>query len=152
MTVNHDEQDALDVFWQVLRYPNTDRIWLLQQFAEVELLRPSEWDYYAVRQGGPGLKLTADGCFGCRKDDRKYYWHHVIQVQHGGSNAPRNLVPLCAWCHKRVHPWLEEPTTAESRSGWTMVGHITDKAFAMLERIWGKRERERQGGRRGEQE
>src|SRR5271157_5851131 len=33
--------------------------------------------------------------------------HHVIQVQNGGHNHRRNLVPLCHSCHAEIHPWLK---------------------------------------------
>lgn len=29
--------------------------------------------------------------------------HHIIQVQHGGSDAPDNLITLCKECHKDRH-------------------------------------------------
>ncbi len=33
--------------------------------------------------------------------------HHVIQIQHGGRNDKRNLVPICNDCHCKIHPWME---------------------------------------------
>jgi hypothetical protein len=33
--------------------------------------------------------------------------HHIIQVQHGGGNDNRNIVPLCDGCHAEVHPWMD---------------------------------------------
>lgn len=33
--------------------------------------------------------------------------HHVIQIQNGGLNINRNIVPLCCDCHAEVHPWLK---------------------------------------------
>jgi 5-methylcytosine-specific restriction endonuclease McrA len=44
--------------------------------------------------------------------------HHVIQVQHGGGNDDRNIVPLCEGCHAEVHPWMdasEHPIVIEAR-------------------------------------
>lgn len=29
--------------------------------------------------------------------------HHVLEVQHGGSDEPENLQTLCTGCHKMVH-------------------------------------------------
>ena len=29
--------------------------------------------------------------------------HHVLEVQHGGSDDPENLQTLCTGCHKMVH-------------------------------------------------
>lgn len=78
--------------------------------------------------------LTADKCFTCRSGERHLYWHHVLQVQHGGSNHPRNFVRICALCHKRVHPWLPMPDTMENRRGWVLIGdymrHVTDAVAA----------------------
>lgn len=33
--------------------------------------------------------------------------HHVIQIQNGGRNEKKNLVPLCDGCHGQIHPWLD---------------------------------------------
>jgi 5-methylcytosine-specific restriction endonuclease McrA len=35
--------------------------------------------------------------------------HHVIQIQHGGSNEGGNIVMICDWCHVEVHPWMQPP-------------------------------------------
>ena len=36
-------------------------------------------------------------------------WHHVIQLNHGGRNTRKNLVPICRECHRIIHPWLQPP-------------------------------------------
>jgi len=36
--------------------------------------------------------------------------HHIIQVQHGGGNDCRNIVPICDGCHAEVHPWMDAST------------------------------------------
>jgi hypothetical protein len=44
--------------------------------------------------------------------------HHIIQVQHGGGNDDRNIVPLCDGCHAEVHPWMDasaHPIVMEAR-------------------------------------
>ncbi len=43
--------------------------------------------------------------------------HHIIELQHGGTNAKRNVIPICRGCHAEVHPWMKKseqphPTTA----------------------------------------
>jgi 5-methylcytosine-specific restriction endonuclease McrA len=35
--------------------------------------------------------------------------HHIIQLQHGGSNRKANLVRICEWCHAAIHPWMTAP-------------------------------------------
>lgn len=48
-------------------------------------------------------------CFVCQ--DLASVRHHVIQLQHGGLTVPKNLVPLCNYCHAEIHPWLKEERT-----------------------------------------
>ena len=48
------------------------------------------------------IKGTSGGiCFVCGGEAR--HRHHLIQIQHGGSNTQRNHVPLCKRCHSDVH-------------------------------------------------
>ena len=35
------------------------------------------------------------------------FTHHIVQLQHGGWNHPRNLVRICRACHAAIHPWLQ---------------------------------------------
>lgn len=42
-------------------------------------------------------------CCGEEADSR----HHIIELQYGGSNSPKNIVPICSKCHSKVHPWLK---------------------------------------------
>lgn len=134
------EVAVLDAFWDRVR-ADMDRLDLLMEMASIRLERPSDWDERSIRQAMAGVRmtLTADGCFACRSRDRWLYWHHVIQVQHGGSNYPRNLVALCHRCHRVVHPWLPEPTSLENRFGWTslkdLAGRVVDKLVARWE-VW----------------
>jgi hypothetical protein len=120
------EQAWLDVLDQVVRNGG-DRMDMLRRLADVRLAVPSEDDYLAVRYEprGVSMMLTADQCFACLNSERWLYWHHVIQVQHGGSNTPRNLVRLCHDCHRRVHPWLPIGTSVENRFGWTSIGDLS---------------------------
>lgn len=32
-----------------------------------------------------------------------HHRHHVLNIQHGGGNSRRNIVPLCKPCHHAVH-------------------------------------------------
>lgn len=47
-------------------------------------------------------------CWVCEQP-RRLRWHHVIQLQHGGSNHPRNRVPICDEDHAYIHPHLPIP-------------------------------------------
>lgn len=46
-------------------------------------------------------------------------WHHIVQLQHGGTNGPKNLTKVCRPCHAVIHPHLpmteEDPITAARR-------------------------------------
>lgn len=59
-----------------------------------------EWRGHA----GDGT-CAACGRFGARA------WHHIVQLQYGGTNSPKNLVRVCRPCHAVIHPHM--PMTAE---------------------------------------
>jgi 5-methylcytosine-specific restriction endonuclease McrA len=114
------EDRVLDWFWTMAR-SDCDRRWLLRVVADrVVIGRKVTWNRRDVRRehrakcGGEygdsaAVKLTyADGCFSCGRGD-ELAPHHIIQIQHGGSNTLRNRVPLCPTCHRTVHPWMTEP-------------------------------------------
>ena len=46
-------------------------------------------------------------CFVCGHDPD--HRHHIVQIQHGGTNGAANLVWLCRPCHERIHPWMVKP-------------------------------------------
>lgn len=119
------EEQVLAYFWTAVA-EDVDRLALLQQLAVVAIDRPSEWDRDDVRAGmaGTTLRLTADHCFVCLNAGWLLSWHHIIQVQHGGSNDARNFVRVCGWCHQRIHPWLHAPTSTDRRNGWTWIGDM----------------------------
>jgi hypothetical protein len=52
------------------------------------------------------LNVFRKDCFVCRSlcDHR----HHVISLKQGGTNAKKNVVPLCLLCHMKIHPWLAD--------------------------------------------
>lgn len=138
----YSEEEWLDVLYLAVRNGN-DRLGMLRKLANVRLLRPRAESYDAIRASiwGVTFNLRVEQCFGCFTSARFLYWHHVIQVQNGGSNAPRNIVRLCHRCHRDVHPWLEAPTAREVRTPWMtmqdlgrlMVGKIAEAIRRRLE-------------------
>lgn len=107
-----DEAAALDQFYAEAHAG--DRLGTLRRFAEIAIVRPPDWDYRAVREEAARHALSASACYGCRLAVTPLHWHHVIQIQHGGSNYLRNRTALCPICHGKVHPWL----VPETRGTW----------------------------------
>lgn len=141
-TLPIDEVTALTEFWRAAWRDGANRLELVRAFAEIAILRPAEWDYAAVRAQAKvaaaraevdvtSRKLSAAaGCFVCRGDSAQ--WHHVIQIQFGGSNSVRNFVPLCVRCHGAIHPWLSMPRAGE----WH---HLTECMGDLVETIENRR-------------
>lgn len=124
---------ALDEFWAASRDEATDRLKLLRAFAEIAIVRPASWDQRSVRAHAGDHTLAANGCFACGAR-RGCAWHHVIQIQHGGSNYLRNLVSVCEACHLEIHPWLREgQVTLRTVAGFTQVSECAESALRLLE-------------------
>jgi HNH endonuclease len=106
------EERILDYFWLMFR-KGADRLDLLQQLTVIIVARPPSWNRKEVRReheaGNATIRLEKRCCFACQRGHQRLYFHHVLEVQNGGSNQARNLVPLCFTCHKVLHPWLKEP-------------------------------------------
>jgi 5-methylcytosine-specific restriction endonuclease McrA len=51
------------------------------------------------------LKLP---CFICGSN-KTVVRHHMIQVQHGGTNINKNIITVCESCHEGIHPWMRKP-------------------------------------------
>lgn len=118
------EETALNDFWAAAAVPGADRLALLKAIAEIAVVRPKDWDFEAERANADKHSLWADQCFACRQFVA-IAWHHIIQLQHGGSNYARNRVALCGTCHATVHPWLVG--TPVRGSGWTRVGVLAER-------------------------
>lgn len=123
------EPAALDEFY---KQAETDQLGALKRFAEIAITRPAEWDYAAIReQAGESRRHFHDGiCYGCRRHERMLVSHHVIQIQHGGSNYARNRVDICEQCHAAVHPWLTAPP--REKSGWFRIGNLASTVSEMV--------------------
>jgi len=46
-------------------------------------------------------------CFVC-KNRRARYNHHIIALINGGYDSSINRIPICHWCHIKIHPWMQE--------------------------------------------
>lgn len=114
-TLDLTEEYALDTFWQRVR-EGADKLEMLRAFAEIAILRPEDWDYEGGRAHAHEHHLSHHGCFVCQANG-VIDWHHVIQIQFGGSNYFRNRVPLCDACHRAVHPWL--PQSGRHLPSWS---------------------------------
>lgn len=134
------EPAALDEFY---RQAEADRLSALRRFAEIAIARPEGWDVAAIRAAAaadPSVVSRAKTCFACRRD-RPLVSHHVIQIQHGGSNYLRNRVDICDECHAAIHPWVTVQT--RESSGWSRLGNAAEAVRAMVEAIRRKREADR---------
>lgn len=135
------EANYLDLIWDVRRYSQAERLEALKWLAQVVIERGPTWDYAAVRADPTPPALHDEACFVCTVTDMRTYRHHVIQVQHGGSNSRRNVVTLCHACHKKIHPWLDPSTSYERRGGFTKVGHMIERMIDHLARLFEARKR-----------
>lgn len=128
------EESILAYFWEMVR-EDADRLALLEQLATVAVQRPDDWSPEAIRQEHDAAKYDggqAERCFCCRTGDRRLYWHHVIAIQHGGSNSGHNTVPVCLRCHGTVHPWLNANKPDRKRGGWSSVADLMAEAGQLL--------------------
>lgn len=135
------EASALDFFWLTHRQ-GADVLPLLLLMSRVVIARPADWDPAAIRrehESGKswGARLDRSQCFACEERNRRRYLHHLIEVQHGGSNHWRNQVPLCFPCHQYLHPWLtDEP-----------ADHASATVFQSFAQVMGNKVRLRDGRR-----
>lgn len=112
------ETKALDRFWRQIYRPlqknertSVRRLALLKKFAHVVVAevspeaRAKQRLAFQRRKRNPKF-VGAGSCWCCVQTVEDREEHHVIQIQHGGTNAVRNRVSICGGCHAQVHPWL----------------------------------------------
>jgi 5-methylcytosine-specific restriction endonuclease McrA len=80
---------------------------LLRSAAAINLYENPQWNRNKVvreyfNQTGPYAEMSAKPCFLCGVAAHNHR-HHIVQIQHGGHNAPRNIVLLCRECHRDIH-------------------------------------------------
>lgn len=129
-TLSMSEAEILNVFWRSANEPGANKLQLLRAFTEIAIVRPADWNISEIRAEAHKHMLSASECFVCRGEYSD--WHHVIQIQFGGSNYVRNRVPLCGKCHSDVHPWLPR---VERRSGFVHLSGCTPREFAKLHKV-----------------
>ena len=103
---------ALNEFWwHVSQDLRTDiRYEWLRKLAALRVRPVDGWSYWRERKAWGKSKrkrirkIQRNTCFLCQT--RAECEHHIIQAQHGGTNAKRNRVFLCKTCHQRIHPWM----------------------------------------------
>lgn len=122
------EHEALAEFWRAAGRDDADRLALLRTFAEIAIVRGPDWDPARIRAHAKDHRLSSDRCFVCRSNELAD-WHHVIQIQHGGSNYLRNRVALCRTCHAAVHPWL---SSSRPLTGWTPLAECGGEVQAVM--------------------
>ncbi len=131
------ETDALNYFWLMMR-DGAKPLTVLGWMSKVVIQRPPEWDRAKIRAehelglGKFGARIRKTDCYGCQANDRNLYFHHIIEVQNGGSNAPRNTVPLCFACHKVLHPWLTVEPKPKRGGGFIPLQTIMSDMFARM--------------------
>lgn len=75
--------------------------------------RISEVEWYKRRR--VRRHRTNKLCFVCKKR-RARYFHHIIQLIHGGYDNSLNRIPICHWCHVKIHPWMQEQERIKNES------------------------------------
>ena len=107
--------EETDAFWKAAETGQNRRD-LLKKYAGVRVFAKKGW-YRERRAKSLKMPLAKTRCFVCGAEAS--HRHHIIQLQHGGSNNPRNMVWLCAFHHADVHPWLRAPELGPDTSFWT---------------------------------
>lgn len=97
-----------------------DKLATLVVWADLRPARRTVRCQYAVRREHNHQRLTATWkgkpCFVC--SELASQEHHIIQVQHGGTNRRDNKVRVCTSCHGKIHPFLKPISTD------VPVGHV----------------------------
>jgi len=128
----HIEAVLLELFWWYVNEHKGERLELLKILAAQPVIRSADWSTAHVREQAErttAKMATDDGCFSCGTRERHLYAHHVIQVQHGGSNHPKNRIAICYRCHAAIHPWLPADRKGEQRGGeWWSLADVVQNA------------------------
>lgn len=86
-----------------------DRINLLKKWAGIRVRRRGMRTLADLRAASNRMKPPRDSvgqCWACQRK-RQLFKHHIIQLQHGGTNWHLNIVKICDECHCLIHPWMK---------------------------------------------
>ncbi len=82
---------------------------VLQHYAELRVLYKKGMTNAEARdkflKQKKAKKLFTKLCFSC--GEQCQHRHHVIQIQNGGRNDGKNVIPICISCHEEIHPWMK---------------------------------------------
>lgn len=101
-------RELLNRFWSRVR-SGEQRLGLLREYAAIVV--GSQTAETKQKRRGRFARSHRRGneageCWCCASHADFRERHHVIQIQHGGTNRPDNIVSVCRDCHRAVHPWL----------------------------------------------
>lgn len=99
-----------------------ERLTLLQKFACIKVRPKRHKEHVLVplhelRARANRITRTRfpfGACWACGSW-AELFRHHVIQLQHGGTNCHLNFVKICEMCHAEVHPWLKDKVTTMTK-------------------------------------
>lgn len=93
--------------------PKAEKLQLLREMAEIvipykkqQTLTERREKYNEVKDERFRKTRIGSSCWVCR--GKPQVRHHIIQLQNGGINSRKNIVPLCHGCHAEIHPWLKK--------------------------------------------
>lgn len=108
--------------WRVTPF-GPERLRLLVEWAHVIVAERSARNLSIARRAFNASKewrgdAGTGMCGACGRTGERA-WHHIVQLQYGGTNSPKNLVKVCRPCHAVIHPHIpmteEDPITAARR-------------------------------------
>lgn len=121
MELERDTSRSLTHFHELIAAPlksrettSARRLRLLRYYASAATFpttdhgRRMRQRYEEKKRRGQIKPAGAGPCFCCGSSGERL-WHHIIQLQHGGTNRPLNRVKVCEGCHAKIHPWLDVP-------------------------------------------
>ncbi len=109
---------VLRTFWSDLESGPSSRVSRLEALQRIASVRvPFKRDWTLARRRGEYLRRfrhlpRCAQCFVCH--GKATQQHHVILLKHGGTNIPRNRVPICRRCHEQIHDWMEPIETVRA--------------------------------------
>jgi hypothetical protein len=95
-------------FWSAIERGD-DRLATLTAWAQLRPARRANRSQHAIRREHNLQRLASrwkgKPCFVC--SELASQEHHIVQIQHGGTNRPDNKVRVCTACHGKIHPFLK---------------------------------------------